>query len=453
MSDLRPISEPWDLPEEAVATPVEPADRPLLGLLLVGLLIDLAVFAFVVVKGFVKQPYSDMFDYLQQLFAWESHWNLFGYLSALHNGQHLVWVRALTLMDVRLFHGTSVVFAATSSLAVILSAALAMWVVWRTVPARAVGAAAALLCGMLIVTTINAVDCTQAINAVYPITFALAVTAILLFERGVGAPDGDIAPLAALPIAVGALFGNAVGLAVWPVLALSALRARRYGMLTLAAVLGAVFIGLFWHDANSAPPGYASLGGGAHIAKMIRYFLLYCGMPWSQIGILAPLRLAIGAVVGVIGAGLVARGPRLDGRAGRIERIGLDLTLLALVTAVMAAVGRVDESADVVVPVRYAIFMSALHVGVVCLIAARLTLDWPAARRWVTVVAGVAVVVLLGQQVAAGASALRSSVTVRGRIAAFNAGQRTPEMLQLIHRDLNFAARMTDEYRRRGLYK
>jgi hypothetical protein len=441
--------------QESGAAPIAGADRPLIGLLAAGLLLNAAIFAYVTVVGFVKQPFSDMFHFLEDLFDWQRGGGLLTYFWRLHNGQRLVWMRVLTLLDVRAFHGTGVVFPLVASLALVWAAALAAYVLRRSLPSRAVAACAGLLSGMFVFDAVNATDTTQPINAGYAVTFALAVAAIVLFEspgwrfrRRAG-----LAPILAFPAAVGAMLGSAAGLALWPVLALSALRDRRRGLLLVVTAMAVVLFGLFWHDARVSAGPHAPTYSGFHPLKMAQYFLLYCGMPWSQARLPMFIRLAPGAGGALLGLWLALRGPHLAGPAGRVERIGLDLILFGLVTAVMAAAGRVDENAELVVPFRYTVFLSAYQCGFVFVIAARLASRWPAARRPASAVMAVATVGLIVFQLLAAGMVLRTSAIIRANIAAFNAGQRTPDMTRSIHYDLNFAAHVTSEYRRQGLYR
>jgi hypothetical protein len=190
-----------------------------------------------------------------------------------------------------------------------------------------------------------------------------------------------------------------------------------------------------------------------HIAKMAQYFVVYAGLPWSAAGPLSGIRLAIGLATIGIGATLLWRGSRRDGAAGRLERVGLDLIAFALITAAMAALGRVDENAAVIVPMRYAVFMSAFQAGVICVLAPTLAERWDRLKRRATVAALGLAIGLLVQQGAAGADVLRTSTYIRAEIAAFDAGARRPEMHQLIYPDFAVAAQVSAECRRRGLYR
>jgi hypothetical protein len=55
-----------------------------------------------------------------------------------------------------------------------------------------------------------------------------------------------------------------------------------------------------------------------------------------------------------------------------LDRIAVGMILLALGSAAFAAVGRGDVMDEVKLPVRYTMFTSALHVGLLCLVLPRL---------------------------------------------------------------------------------
>lgn len=454
METLVPITDDWR-PTEAVVTPIESADRPVIWALAAILTAHVAVFMYVVVAGFVRQPYSDMFDFIRAEFDLERSSDLLGYLASLHNHQHLVWIRILTALDIRVFHGSATVFLAAATLSIVIAALALATEIWRSTPMRTVGALAASLAVLLVVSTVNAMDCTQPINSVYPIALGFAVLAITLFERASEDGAGHTALLATLALAAGvaAAAGSAAGVAVFPVLVVSALRnpgARRLIAPVLVVALAAMaLVVAALLEAAPAQPG----GGFAHLWKMADYFMVYAGMPWSAVKLLSRLRLALGLATIAIGAVLFWRGSRREGAAGRLERIGLDLIVFSLITAGMAALGRVDESDAVVVPVRYAVFMSTFQVGVICVAAPALAERWASLRRYAVPGALAAAVALLAQQAAAGSSVLRTSQYIRSEITAFEAGARRPEMHQLIHPDFNVATQVEAERRKRGLYQ
>jgi hypothetical protein len=451
---LIPISEDRP-PAEAAATPLASADRPIVAILAAIVAVHLAAFAYVVAAGLVRRPYSDMFDFLRAEFDFERTRDLIAYLASPHNYQHLIWVRILTALDVQVFHGTATIFAVAASLSVLLGAAVVAFEMWRSTPRRVVGAIGAALAAMLIVSTVNAMDCTQPINAVYALALGFATLAVALFEHVDDSGSraillGALALLAGL----GAAAGSAAGVAVFPPLIVSAARHRGSRSLLIPTLLvGGAAMAVVAMTLLAGGDAPKTSGNAAHIRKMAEYFLAYAGMPWSSVRLLSRLRLALGLVTVGLAAWLLLRGSRRAGAAGRLERIGLDLILFALITAALAAVGRVDENVQVIVPVRYAVFMSALQAGVICVLAPPIAERWERLRRYIVPAALAGALALLAQQAAAGASAIKTSRYIEAEIAAFDAGARRPEMHQLIFPDLAVAAQVEGEYRRRGLYR
>lgn len=455
METLVPISDDWR-PTEAAVTPIAKADRPVIGALATILTAQIAIFGYVAVRGFVRQPFSDMFDFLRAEFDLERGGDLIAYLAAPHNHQHLVWVRVLTALDVQVFHGTALIFLIAASLSILAGATGIGVAIWRGTSVRVVGAIGGLVAMLLMISAANALDCTQPINSVYALAFGFAALAILLFESAAEAERGRTALLLALSLTagLGAVAGSAAGVAVLAALFVSAVRQPQNRPLIaptlLVGLAATALVGSAMIEGGASPP---SAGGVGHAAKIAQYFVVYAGLPWSAAGPLSRIRLATGLATIGVGAILLWRGSRRDGAAGRLERIGLDLILFALVTAAMAALARVDESPAVVVPLRYAVFMSAFQAGVICVLAPMLADRWDRLKRFATVAALVLALALLAEQAVAGEGVLQTSIIIRNAVAAFDAGARQPEMHQLIHPDFALAARMGAECRKRGLYR
>jgi hypothetical protein len=446
-------------PAKFVVEPLQRSDRLMVWALAAMLAADVVIFLYATVAGFVRQPFSDMFDFLNAEFDFERSGDLAAYLMLLHNGQHLVWVRVLTALDIHVFHGTSLVFVAAASLSVLFAAALVGLEIVRSTSVRTVGALGALIAAPLIASTVNAVDCTQPINSVYAVALVFVVAAIILFERA-AAETGMRAILlagAALIAGLAATGGSAAGVAVFPVLTLSAIRnANARWLLPFTVVAAVAACAVVFSAVLANHPISSSAAAPGHLLKMADYFVVYAGLPWSIFGPLShlrPVRLMIGLAVIVVGMALLARGSRREGAAGRLERIGLDLILFALITGALAAVGRVDETEAENVPLRYAIFMSAFQVGVICALAPALAEHWANFRPYAVPAVLVVALAVLGAQTAAISMTLSTSQLIRVDIAAFTAGQRRADLHRTIHPDFNLAGRIQAECRRRGLYQ
>jgi hypothetical protein len=438
------------------ALPISPREQLLAAAMAFAVLVQAALFAAVCAAGLVRQPFSDMFDFLRDEFALERTGDLAGYLGATHNGQHLVWIRVLTALDVQVFHGSALIFAIAGAAAILGAATMTAWTIQRSVGVRLAGAIAAGLAAMLLISTVNALDAVQPINVVYALAFGSAVAAVVLFEAAGEAAPARAAVLGGLALlaAVSAVAASGAGVAVLAALAISAFRdgAQRRLLaptLVLALIAAAVVASGLASETYAARPD----AGAGRLLRSAGYFVTYAGLPWSTIGALSRARLIIGAATLALGAALIGRGARRAGPAGRLERIGVDLMLFALITAAMAALGRVDETPAGVVPVRYGVFMSAFQAGAVCTLAPALAERWTTARRWVVPAALALAAALLVQQVAYGANVLETSRIIRREIAAFQAGVRRPGMRQTVHPDFALAAQIEDECRRRGIYQ
>ena len=312
---------------------------------------------------------------------------------------------------------------------------------------------------MLMLTTVAVVDCSIPINSVYPLTLVFLIVSLVLFNGA--AEAGPAAPLwrsAALVFGIGAAFGNGVGLVIWPILLWLGWRGRTgMGWLVAVAVIGVGFTALYLHGMPHGTPLQAELDSGlfapGHLRKMADYLLAYLGLPLSRSpGLAVPSRV-FGAALLVAGSaccvwfGLVSR------RNGRLERFAVALILVTFGSALLAVLGRTDLEAEVKIPVRYAVMVAPLHVGLFIL-----ALSWIARRvtslRWrtVTLAAGASfALVMLVQQVAAGRAAVTVTDAMRARITAFYAGDRAAATVAAVYPDPVRAEMLAGKLRERGL--
>lgn len=458
MAGLARIDElrPLDFDDEPPTETLRPADPPKLrgglGAMIVLLVIWWAVAAFIGWRSFVWTPFSDMHDWLLRLFQAERDHDWLGYLWAPHGNQRIVFARIFTWWDVEVARGHGVSAFLGSGMKIQLIVALAAAVVtaayaprspWRLWIGGLVG---------LILLDIPFVDDAALANAgVYIEAAGFSVLAVLAF-----ALRGDTGwRRAMLPVAVAcgvfAACGNAAGLAVWPVLAFGAWRSHAERVALITVIVAGVLTIVLFSLGLGAPVGSGSAGsaGVGRLVKMVSYFFGYVALPWASEPRL-PLRLA-GAVLTGFYLVLLVRGPAREG-GGLLRRAGLDLIAVTLLTALMAAIGRVDEQAPANVPVRYAVFAMAGQAGLVMVFAARLA-GWATARPRLAGGLLALALVAVGLNQAEGARRLTKSMRhVREASEAFDRGDRSPEVVSLVYPpDAAHAADVRRQLKARGL--
>jgi hypothetical protein len=432
-------------------------DRSLAVLIGAGLAVYVALFLATAVQAFVGAPFGDVFDILTVEFAAQARHDPGLYLWSPHNGHHVVWMRLLTAIDVRIFHGRSLIFLGMALAAIAGAAALLAREIRRGVGDRRLSLVLAATAPLALLTSLNAVDVSLPVNSNYPLALLFALGACVLVEAG----GTGIATVAGVTVLVAAAtMSITVGLAAAPVVMLSALLRRGRGRLWLLwltlPALGALFL-----SGGAAPvvDGAAPVGSpGDHLARMARYFLTFCALPWSAssqkvalphgLGPAIQLAgLALGAAVAAVATWLAAQRAK-----SRLERVCRNLILLSLTAAAMAALGRVDVSAGIQVPLRYALLMAPLHVAVLV----RLGMRWAALRRLgpgaLRAAASVVLALAIVHQFAGRVVVVGYAHRLREAIAAFDAGDRSPALRDFVYPQFDHAERITAEMRRRGLY-
>jgi hypothetical protein len=128
------------------------------------------------------------------------------------------------------------------------------------------------------------------------------------------------------------------------------------------------------------------------------------------------------------------------------------MILFSLGSAVLAAAGRSYMSAEINVPVRYAILMTPLHAAFLLLMAPAILQAWERCPRYVAYGLIAALALLMVQQALVGPVVVRAAERVRETIVLFHEGGRTPEMLRSVHPDLGIAEAGYADMRRRGVY-
>lgn len=414
------------------------------------------LFGYFVAINIVRQPYWDMYSYIVRYLQVREDGGWLAYLWDPHVQHRHIWMRLLTALDIEAFSGVAYPFIVTAA----ACQGLAAWVLWRQVRRRTPlthSAALGCLVLMLVLTSVSAVDCAIPMNGIYPQALLFVVLAVVWFDESApalveGRPSWR--SVAALAAAMGAAFANAAALVLWPILVWMAWRARAHRTwLVAVGAVGAVFIGVY--VAGLPLDAQSDAAGSAGALGVLDYLLTYLGLPWTRASALAVPGRVIGACLLAGGLWAVIRRGLLRPTGAELERVAVALVLFTLGSATLAAFGRAGNATDdVLVPIRYAVFVTPLHVGL-------LLLAWPAIlrqrgnasrRRFVEIGIAAAAVVLVAVHVATGQAAADTTRVMRASLARFAAGEQTPDMRRVVFIDLEQARRDFDAIRSAGLY-
>jgi hypothetical protein len=377
---------------------------------------QVGLFGLTVGMATVAEPFSDMFDLIARWLQYRHDGGPLAYVLDPHNFHRLAYTRALVLFDQGVMGGSGAVFAPVAALCLGVAAGLLAWRAWTWAPSG-LRVPAAALAAMLVLTTVNALDVVFPIDTPYAHAFLFSVAAMALWDAE--------RPWASLVLAVLAAFGNAVALALWPVLAVAAFRAQAWRSLCVIAGVGAGFVSLYALG-QVRPPQPFDLLAAAH------YGLVWLGLPWStRLG--GPL---IGLVLAPLSIFLVLKRGGVD--APPLETLACRLILFSLGACAMAVLGRSGLEPDV--PMRYALFLTPLHLGLFFL-----ALPWLARRpAGATILLGLFALVLAQQ--AYGTFKVRAVANqIRAALADFHRGNDTPMVRVFVHPDPDRARRIEAE--------
>jgi hypothetical protein len=290
-------------------------------------------------------------------------------------------------------------------------------------------------------------DASAVINMTYVHAVAFAVAAILLAEWPTRRPV--VRAAGALAYAFAASLGSAAGLAVWPALLIAAWRSGPRGWTLSVLVAGLMFAALYaWgQGAPSAtgvhPPEQLRLADAALL------LVNYLGLPWGR---------ALGGAGWLLGLGMLfaaLAAVAFKGRRGApgAERAAVALILFSLATAAMAGAARAGVIAADRAPIRYAVFLIPLHVGLWVLALPHLRRAWLRRPRAMAGALVAAAAAMLLHQAAMGLYAERTADASLRAIADFRAGRREPSMSVTIHPDFAEAQALSARMRRDGFYR
>jgi len=401
--------------------------------------------AYVLWRAAVLTPYSDEIDWIARWYAFRDGGAWRAYLLDPVNFHRIALTFGLIDLDARRLGGTNLPLILSGGLALAVMA----WILARQAAASALPAMklpAAALAAMLTLMAGSVLDAATPICVDYVHGAALAVLAIVLSE---GAERRSLwwrGPLA-LAVAVIAGFGDGAALAVWPALAIAAARRRDWTWLAALLVVGGAYVGYYLHG-QVGGAGQSAAGALAQPLDALQLALAYLMLPWSRL--LLGYAWIGGLVVAVVGVAAVA----LAGRsASPRSRTAGGLILFTLITAVMAGLGRPTLEDPANVPLRYAVLVTPLHVGLLMLLLPWAGELWRASRSAGQALVLVVLAAMLAQHVVFATKVIRASDVNRNLVADFKAGIRTPAMSATVHPNLAHAQAMYERLERDGLFQ
>jgi hypothetical protein len=418
--------------------------------------VQAALFAGVLARTMILRPFWDMITWIDAFLASRQTGGFLPYLWAPHNEHHLVLIRLLTALDVSVFQGSGIPFVVAATAALVMTVVLVTSELHRGAGLPRPLRVLVLLGPMLLLTTDEAVDCSIPIDSNYPLTVLFIVAALILFD---GEPERTgrtgVRRVASLFAAALAALANAAGLVIWPVLLWLAWRggARRPWLLTVGAT-GLVYCFVYVQGLpGTGSDGFLRFLSAGHFWKRADDLLMYLGLPLSR----AP---ALGVPARILGAALLAAGlaaiwhdATLPCPASRLHRIAIGLIMAGIAAAFLAAAGRADLQAEVKVPVRYAVMVAPLRIGLLALALPFLVARATTPRRQMALLAvatfSAAVLILL--QIGEGRSAIAVSEAIAATLDRYDAGVRARGMERVVFPDLATADRVTATLRRKNV--
>jgi hypothetical protein len=135
----------------------------------------------------------------------------------------------------------------------------------------------------------------------------------------------------------------------------------------------------------------------------------------------------------------------------RLDRIATGMILFAFGSAALAAVGRSDLSDGLKIPVRYTIFATILHIGLVCFILPRAVQRFESSRVILCTIGLMFAVVLLVMQVFIGRSAVRIAAVISRDADCYADGPRSGPVNPVVTHYPDDAAKVLAALRQQGL--
>jgi hypothetical protein len=394
-------------------------------LLSTGAVLYAAVFLYFVSASVVWAP---VYDYLDWIAAYldalqTGQWRQYFWLP--HNEHRILLSRILVALDVRLFGASHVGFIASGiTLLFCLLASLFRVIAISGLNARTAIAGSCAVIFLILPSTI-ATLCSMPANQVFLHQTAFAVFAFILANR-----PGMKACVLAMGSAVVAAMGGAGGILVWPVLALTAFLTHKSGrLLAVYSICGTAFVTVYLAGIprTSVPHDLSGVIAAAD------YFIRFFGLPWAHVASLTWVARSIGITLVITGSVLLVTngsGPPA------VARIGRCLIIFAFLLGGAAAVARFSVATDRAMPIRYALFVSLLHVGIVLVLLPRLdSLIQRVRGRGPSIAVALLLALALTQQVLVGQAAVAETAKYNAAWSRFAEGHWDTDMTHYVYAD------------------
>jgi hypothetical protein len=249
-----------------------------------------------------------------------------------------------------------------------------------------------------------------------------------------------------------AAFGVAGGLLVWPVMIWSAWRGGFGKTWTLAIFCVAATLWVVYLCGLPTQPGIFAIDGTRMFASF-DYAIRFLGLPWSHSHALVWPGRAIGLLILCLGIYLIGEDALTRRRKTKIERIGLGLIFFSFLVAAAAALARSNVAPEREMPIRYAMVVVLVHVGLLLASLRWLErlLDGRFRRQVQSTIFGCSLI-LVFQQIVAGKAAMQETARYNETWNGFISGQWTPDMEHYVHPDKQRALLGLSYLRERHLY-
>jgi hypothetical protein len=402
----------------------------------------LACAAWLVWRTSVLEPYSDMYDWMARWYRLQADGDVARYLWAPHNLHHLVWTFGVLDLDLRLFGARGYLFVAVGVACLATTAALMAWLAAHAAVdgGRLVGAGVAAALSLM---GCHVLDVNAEIETTYVHALLFAAAAIVLAAAPGKRPGLRWA--AALGCAAAAGLGSGAGLAVWPALLLIAWRSGWRGWTAIVLLAGVAYAAVY---ALGESPGSSGLHR-PDMATASALALNFLALPWVRAW------PAIGEPLGLVVVAAALAALAFKGRRGAPwpERAAIGLIVFSLAAAAMTGLGRNGLIAPDMMPMRYAVFLIPLHVGLWVLALPYLRVAWMRWPRGVAAGVAAAAALMLVHQAVMAVFAIRTGDANLRVVADFRAGRETPVMTTAIYPDLATARTLAQAMRRDGYYQ